>query len=240
MELPSKLIEEVAFNTRLKIEDHRFVVMYKSVHEEHLSQPLQTKNKQFQTTVTFLTSYKGVFKASDKNNIFQYKRSISDDDFKFINKTGGAYDNESLNDEIKRIIIKECYFTDETYRFLIKPNFSTLRSFAESKQNFKNSQSSFTPSDCLRNQLEFDSVALYEKYKLSPSPVDILSFDKIFLGTNIAQGMIFKRKRSEINHNFTMDVDLGYKSIEELRGGVQWYMMQSKDFISSISFIFEN
>ena len=39
--------------------------------------------------------------------------------------------------------------------------------------------------------------------------------------------MIFK-KRSGIIHNFTLDVDPGYKYIETFRGGVQWYMMESK------------
>ena len=48
--------------------------------------------------------------------------------------------------------------------------------------------------------------------------------------------MIFKTKRSGITHNFTMDVDAEYKYIEEIRGGVQWYMKQSKDIISSICF----
>ena len=43
--------------------------------------------------------------------------------------------------------------------------------------------------------------------------------------------MIFKGKRSGIIHNFTMDVDPGYKCIEKFRGGVQWYMMDTKDFI---------
>ena len=37
-------------------------------------------------------------------------------------------------------------------------------------------------------------------------------------------------------HNFALDVDPGYKYIEKFYGGVQWFMMQSKDFISSISF----
>ena len=36
-----------------------------------------------------------------------------------------------------------------------------------------------------------------------------------------------------------MDVDPGYKNYEKLRGGVQWYMMESKDIISSISFKFK-
>ena len=33
-----------------------------------------------------------------------------------------------------------------------------------------------------------------------------------------------------------MDVDPGYKYIEKFRGGVLWYMMESKDVISSICF----
>ena len=48
--------------------------------------------------------------------------------------------------------------------------------------------------------------------------------------------MIFKRKRSEIIHNFTMDFAPGYKYIEKFRGGMQWYMMNTKDFISSNNF----
>ena len=51
--------------------------------------------------------------------------------------------------------------------------------------------------------------------------------------------MIFKCKRSGIFHNFTLDVDPGYKYNENFRGGVQWYMMESKDIISSISFKFK-
>ena len=35
MELPSKLLEQIAFNTRSKIEDHMFIVLDKNTHEEH-------------------------------------------------------------------------------------------------------------------------------------------------------------------------------------------------------------
>ena len=75
---------------------------------------------------------------------------------------------------------------------------------------------------------------------LSDYPIDILSFDNIFLECDIAQGMIFKGKRIGIVHNFTMDVDPGYKFTEKFRGGVQWYMMESKDIISSICFELKN
>ena len=33
-----------------------------------------------------------------------------------------------------------------------------------------------------------------------------------------------------------MDFDPGYKYIGSFRGGVQWYMMESKDFVSSFNF----
>ena len=36
-----------------------------------------------------------------------------------------------------------------------------------------------------------------------------------------------------------MDVDPGYKYIEKFGGGVQWYMMESKDNISSTCLIEE-
>ena len=52
--------------------------------------------------------------------------------------------------------------------------------------------------------------------------------------------MIFKGKRTGIIHNFTIDVDAGYKYIEEFRGGVQRYMMESKVIISSICFKLKN
>ena len=52
--------------------------------------------------------------------------------------------------------------------------------------------------------------------------------------------MIFKGKRSGIIHNFTMDVDPEYKYIEKFQGGVQWYMMESKDIILSICFKLKN
>ena len=70
MELPSKLLEQIAFNTRPKIEDHMLIVMDKSTHEEHLSKSLQTNNKQFKIGITFLTGYNGIFKVTNANNKF--------------------------------------------------------------------------------------------------------------------------------------------------------------------------
>ena len=134
-----------------------------------------------------------------KKNNFYFIVSINDDDFNFITIPKGSYEFESLNDEIKRINIKEVCFTEKNYHFEIKPNFSTLGSITENKSKFIGSGISFLPDDSMRSLSGFDAVRLSEKYNLSPKPVDILSFNNIFLEKNIAQGMVFKGKRFRNN-----------------------------------------
>ena len=98
----------------------------------------------------------------------------------------------------------------------------------------------FVYDDTVRKLLGFHETILIKEYIQSHIPVDILSVDKIFIHTDIALGMIFKGKRSGIIHNFSNDVSPGYKYIEKFRGGIQWYMLETKDFISSINFKSKN
>ena len=99
---------------------------------------------------------------------------------------------------------------------------------------------SFVFDDSIGILLGFVEILFWGKYNLPDNPVDILSFDNIFIETDIARGMIFRGKRSGIIHNFTRDVDRGYKFVESFGGGVQWYMMESKDIISRICFKLKN
>ena len=234
MELPSKLFEKLAFNARPKIGEHMLVVMDKSTHEEQLSQPLQTNYNQFKIAVTFFTGYIGIFNVTNSNNKFHFMKSITDEDG-FIQNTipPRAYEIESLNKEIKRIIIDEGHFTEVNYPFTIKPNYSTLGSIIEISP--QGPLKSFMFDDSMRDLLGFNARTLCEEYNLSANPVDILSFECV-----IAQGMIFRGKRTGINHNLTMDVDPGYKYIERFHGGIIWYMMRSKNFISSTNFKLKN
>ena len=108
------------------------IVMDKSTHEELLSQPLETDNKQFKRTVIFLTGYIAIFNVTTTDNKFYFKKTISDgDDFNEITIPPGAYEIESLNNEIKRIIIYKGHYSGNDYPFTTKPNFSTLGSFIE-------------------------------------------------------------------------------------------------------------
>ena len=250
MELPKKLLEQLAVNTRPKIQGHMLVVMDKSIHEEHLSQPLQTNNKQFKIAVTFLTGYNGILKLTSKNNKFYFAKSISDEDgFVQILILKGAFEIKSLNNGIKRIIIEEEHYTEANSPFTIKTNFSTLASFIEISTirtryerailYMKGPVISFVPDDSIRDLLGFNGTTIYEEYILSLNPVDILSFDNILLECYVAQGTNYRGKRSVIFHNFNMDVDPGYKNNEEFCGGVQWFMTESKDIVSSICFKFK-
>ena len=50
--------------------------------------------------------------------IFYFKKTISDDGFIQITIPPGAYEIESLNNEIKRIIIDKEYYTEELIQSL--------------------------------------------------------------------------------------------------------------------------
>ena len=236
MELSSKLLDQSVFNTRPKIEEHMLFVMNKNTHEERLSIPLQTNNKQFEIAVTFLPGYNGIFDVTNKNNYVFLTKSNNDGDFSVISIPLGAYEIKSLNMEIKRNIFEEGCFTRANYPFTIKPKFSALGSFIEISPIFTCSQIAFTPDDGISDLLGFKRKVIHEEDNLSDYLDNILSFDNVFLVTDVAQGMIFKGKRSDINQNFAMDVDTGCKYLEKFRGGLTWYKMESKDFVSIISF----
>ena len=72
MELSNKTLDQIAFNTRAKIEEHMLNVMDESTYEFILNEPLQTNNKQFKIAITFLTGYNGIFNITDANNKFYY------------------------------------------------------------------------------------------------------------------------------------------------------------------------
>ena len=219
MELPSKLLEQIAYNTRPKIEKHMLIVMDKSTHEEHLSQSLQINNKQFKIAVTFLSGYNGFFNVTNSNNKLYFKKTITDEDgFIQITIPPGAYETESLNDEIKRIIIDEEHYTEANYPFKIKPNFSTLGPIIEISP--KGPTISFMFDESIKDLLGFHAITLYEKYNLSTNLHDILSFDKIFLECDIAQGMMFKARKSKTIHDWKITVDAGYKYVDNFSGSI--------------------
>ena len=168
------------------MEEHMLIVMDKRTHEEHLSQPLQTINKQFKIAITFLSGYNGIFKVTNDNNKFYFTKSISDDDgFNRITVLQGAYGTECLNNETERIIIEEELYTEAKYLFTVKPSFSTIGSIIEIST--QGPVITFVPDNIITDLLGFNKTTKYEELNLSPNPVDILSFDNILLECDIPQ-----------------------------------------------------
>ena len=110
----------------------------------------------------------------------------------------------------------------------------------ELSSSFTGSQNAFTPDDYIGDLLGFKPVVLHKEYNLWHNAVDLLAFDNTLLETDIGQDMIFKGKRTGLFHKFTMDMNLVCKYIEKFRGGVQWYMIERKNFISKISLKLKN
>ena len=65
----------------------------------------------------------------------------------------------------------------------------------------------------MRDLLRFHAITLLEEYNLCDYPVDLLSFDNIFLESDITEDLLFEGKRTGILHEFTMVVDPEYKYI---------------------------
>ena len=144
---------------------------------------------------------------TNSKNEFFFTRPINDDEYSVVSISPGAYKLKNINNEIEQNMIKERHFTEATFAFTIKANFSTLGSFIEISR--QGPIISFLPKDSIGYCLAFNAPTLSEKYNLSQNPVDILSFDNIIFGCNIAQNMVFRGKRSGIIHKLTMDVDPG-------------------------------
>ena len=167
-----------------------------------------------------------------KKNTF-FAASDTQDVFFQITIPPGAFELETPNEQYKGIIIEEGHYAEGNQEFILKPRISTPGSILEISN--QGPLFSFIHDDSIRKLLGCDSVVVYEKNILSLNPVDIISFDKSLPETDIAHGMFLQGRRTGMFHNFLMDVDPGYKFIENFRG-VHWFLMESKDFLSNISF----
>ena len=77
----------------------------------------------------------------------------------------------------------------------IKPNFSTLDSTIESSR--QEPLIGFTPDDSISNLLGFIANTIFEEYNISPNPVDILSFDNVFLSMILPMEQFSKEAEAE-------------------------------------------
>ena len=59
-----------------------------------------------------MTEYSGISTVTNKNIRFFFTTSFNDDKFKVFDIALGVHERDSLNKEVKRIVIKEVHFTE--------------------------------------------------------------------------------------------------------------------------------
>ena len=75
-----------------------------------------------------------------------------------ITNPAGAYEIESVNDEVKRIFFEEGHFTESEYPFKIKPKISTLGIIIDISR--QDPLISFLPDDSIGGLLLFDAITI--------------------------------------------------------------------------------
>ena len=88
------------------------LIMDKSLQQEILLQHLHTNKIKFSMVITFWTGYNRIFNVRNKNNIFHITVSNNGNVFNHSTLPPGAYEIESLNNEMKRVSNEERYFTE--------------------------------------------------------------------------------------------------------------------------------
>ena len=100
------------------------------------------------------------------------KSNTDEDGYLRFTMSPGACEIESLNKEIKSIIIDEGHYTEANHPFTIKPNFSKLGSIiAISTRGI-----TFQPDDSIRDHLGINRTTINEEYNISQNPVVLLFY----------------------------------------------------------------
>ena len=111
-----------------------------------------------------------------KNINFIFISVFESAEYNVFRITAGAYEIQSLNAEIDRIIIKQGHITEENYLFKIRPRIPTLGSVLE-KEPGRRWLVSFAQDDTLRDLLGSKPKVLHDEYIISDYPADILPSD---------------------------------------------------------------
>ena len=73
-----------------------------------------------------MTGYNSIFTVTDEHNNFHFTKSINVQVFSVVSTPKGVYELNTLSKEIIRNTIDGGQFTEATYPFANKSNFSTL------------------------------------------------------------------------------------------------------------------
>ena len=175
--------------------------------------PITLSDYEFEIALVNLETWYSFANVTARNNQFRYSVD-GGNTWKLISIETGAYELESINDEIQRLMkangdwdaINDAYFIS------ISANTSTLKSIIDvTNTEYK---IDFTISNSISIILGFNSVILSHGRNISDSIVNIIDFNSIFVNCDCINESYVNGISSPVIYSFGPKVSPGYRIVE--------------------------
>jgi hypothetical protein len=185
-------------------------------------------NKKYEAALLSLDTYNSVPNITEyRNNVFTY----STDDgstWKTITLNTGAYELQSINNEIKRQIITN---GDDESAFNITANISRLTSIVIIEN--PRYKIDFNVDNSIGPVLGFDKITIAYGYNESSNIVNIMQVNSILVNIDIIMGSFVNGSQWPTIHSYHPNVSPGYKVVERPNPSLIYYPL-SRPEISRI------
>ena len=191
----------VSYNTSPEIYTYRF------------PNPINLPDYDCEIALVNLETWNSFANVTSSNNQFRYSTD-GGNTWKLITIETGAYQLESINDEIQRLmsVNGDWDSAGNAYYITISANTSTLKSVIDiTHADYK---IDFTIPNSLRLILGFDSVILSKGRNISDSIVNIIDFNSIFVNCDCINDSYVNGISSPVIYSFGPKVPPGYRIAE--------------------------
>jgi hypothetical protein len=198
---PLSISPLVSYNTSPSIFTYRFPT------------PINLPDYDFEIALVNLETWYSFANITPANNLFRYSVN-GGNTWKLIAIETGAYEFESLNDEIQRLMKVNGDWDSESnaYYITMSANTSTLKSTVDiTNTDYK---VDFTIGNTIRSILGFDSEILSHGYNVSEKIVNIIDFNSIFVNCDCINGSYVNGILSPVIYSFGPKVSPGYRIVE--------------------------
>ena len=198
---PVSISTIVSYNTSPEMFTYRFPT------------PIEFPDYNYEIGLVNFESWYSFANVTPTNYLFKY--SVDDGNtWKLITIETGAYQIESINDEIQRLMKENGDWDQASNAFYvnISANTSTLKSIIDiTNDEYK---IDFTISNSLRSILGFDSVILSKGHNIPDNIVNIIDFNSIFVNCDCIRESYINGFQYPVMYSFGPKVSPGYRIVE--------------------------
>src|SRR5260221_8770773 len=177
--------------------------------------------KEYEVALLSIDTYNSIPNITSKNNQFKY---FNGQMWKIITLNTGAYELESINNEIIRQIIVN---GDDKKSISILPELSTLSCIIDIKN--PDYKVDFKIENSIAKTLGFINETLNSGYNLSPKIVQIIKINSILVNIDIIMGSYVNGSNSPAIYSFYPNVPPGYKIVERPNPKLIYYPLSRHD-----------